>query len=81
MYNSFEKKQRYADWKFVYTVGLPFGLSPGSATSPFKASNPTSDIQIYSLEKDDKEKPASISGGDVFSGMNFGGLPREKGGQ
>ena len=78
MYNSFEKKQRYADWKFVYTVGLPFGLSPGSATSSFKASSPTSDIQVYSLEKDDKEKPASISGGDVFSGMNFGGPPREK---
>lgn len=87
MYNSFEKKSRYADWKFVYTVGLPFGLSPGSAGSPGsgtsspKASSPTSDIQIYSLEEDDKGKPASISGTDVFSDFKFGGPPKQTGGQ
>ena len=79
-YNSFEKKRRYADWKFVYTVGLPFGLSPGSATSVPKVSTPTSDIQIYSLEEEDKGKPASTSDAGIFSGLNFGGPPKQTGG-
>ena len=83
MYNSFEEKSRYVDWKFVYTVGVPLGRpagSPGSATSPPKASSPMSDVQIYSLEGDGEE-PASISGADVFSGTNFSGPPKEEGDQ
>jgi type II secretory pathway pseudopilin PulG len=86
-YNSFEKKRRYADWKFVYTVGLPFGLTPGPAGSPGspsasqKASSATSDIQIYSLEEEDKGKSSSFSGTDLFSGMKFGEPPKKTGGQ
>ena len=86
-YKSFENKQRYADWKFVYTVGLPFGLTPGPAGSPGspsasqKASSATSDIQLYSLEEEDKGKPASNSSTGIFSGLNFGGPPKQTGGQ
>ena len=92
---SFEKKQRYADWKFVYTVGMPTGLSAGSpksasslpntsslpnASSFSSTGNLSSDVQIYSLEGQE-ETPAKNSGSGIFSGMNFGGPPGEKAGQ
>jgi type II secretory pathway pseudopilin PulG len=78
-YNSFEKKSRYADWKFVYTVGGAFGrpagptLSPNSTNSSQNSSNGTLDTQVNNLEADDKGKLSSTSGSDIFSGAKFGG--------
>ena len=80
---SFEKQQRYADWKFVYMVGMPVGLStgsPASASSSPDAGGPSSDVQIYSIEGQG-ETAAPSSGAGVFSGLNFGGALGEKGGR
>ena len=71
----FEKKQRYSDWKFVYTIGIPGGRLPGSPTS---ASS--SDIQIYSIDGQG-ETAAMKSGAGISSDMNFGGAPDEKRGR
>lgn len=85
IYNSFEKRSRYSDWKFVYTVGLPFGLfrgSPASVTSspnasPLpNASSVSACPKIYSLEGDegveeDGNMTKSFTGSDLFSDKNM----------
>ena len=80
---SFEKQPRYADWKFIYMVGMPMGLpagSPASASSAPNADGPSSDVKIYSLEGQG-ETAAPSSGADIFSGVNFGGAPGQTGGR
>lgn len=80
---TFENKQRYSEWKFVYTVGMPIGQSAGSsgtgAASP-NTGSPSSDVQIYRLEEQGGAA-ASNSGGSIFSGLNFGAALGDKGGR
>ena len=66
---SFEKQQRYADWKFVYMVGMPVGLStgsPASASSSPNAGGPSSDVQIYSIEGQGETAAPSSGAGIGF---------------
>lgn len=80
---TFENKQHYSEWKFVYTVGMPIGQSTGSPASAFPSPNaggPSSDVQIYRMEGQGGTA-APNSGAGIFSGLNFGGALSEKGGR
>jgi type II secretory pathway pseudopilin PulG len=80
-YNTFEKKARYADWLFVYTIGTPTGRptgSPGTATptpnasSLPKASNISACPKFYSPEGDegvekDGTATKTFTGSDILS--------------
>ena len=79
---SFEKKQSYTDWKFVYTVGLPFGLPRGGAAAGTAAPNPpalpnASSIsacpKIYTPEgtvQEEGNTAQSFTGSGLFSGQS-----------